>query len=142
MPSALYDDSYSFVSIPARFISFTYAGSVVAVRIGRTTSGFAFETFITDCGMGCVQTMFPWQGITSYTATFTPAFFSGSSSARWITSTWSGRSVETTATFLPFSALVTTRSPARRRSSPSADGPNDANRPLVDRYAESGAPPT
>ena len=92
--------------MPARFISFTYAGSVVAVSTGITTSGFALAIFITDCGIGCEQTMLPWQGMTSYTTTFTPFFFSGSTNARWITSTWSGRSVAAIATFLPFSAPV------------------------------------
>ena len=51
--------------MPAFCISLTYTGSVVAVIIGITTSGFVPASFMTDCGIGCVHTMLPWHGITS-----------------------------------------------------------------------------
>ena len=60
----------------------------------------------------------------------TPAFFSGSTSDCCTTSTWSGRSVDAIATFLPFTAPLCRRSAASRRTWPSADGPYDASRPF------------
>src|SRR5213079_3047942 len=103
--------------------------NVVAVITGITTSGFVAAIFMTDCGIGCVQTMLPWHGMTSYAATFTPAFFNGATSDSCTTSTWSGRSVDAIATVLPFSAPLAIRSPASRRTWPLADGPYDARRP-------------